>query len=174
MKNAISSDVLAGRIFLIRGQKVMIDRDLAQLYGVETKYLNRQVKRNLKRFPSEFMFQLTRQEKEDVVTIWHHLKAIKFSHTRPFVFTEHGVAMLATVLNSERAVAVSINIIKAFIKLREMIVSHKLLGEKLEDLERKVGKHGREIKIILDAIRQMMAPPPEKPKNPIGFHPHRE
>ena len=148
----------------------MIDRDLAQLYGVETKYLNRQVKRNIKRFPPEFMFQLTKREKEDVVTNWHHLTAIKFSYSLPFVFTEHGVAMLATILNSDRAITISINIIKVFIKLREIIIQHKFLAKKLEDLKRKVGKHDEEIKLILEAIRQLMVPPPEKPKNPIGFH----
>ena len=88
----------------------MVDNDLAKMFGVETKYLNRQVKRNIKRFPPEFMFQVTEKEKEEVVTNWHHLKALKFSHALPFVFTEHGVAMLATVLNSETAIAISINL----------------------------------------------------------------
>ncbi len=98
MGKAVSSDVVEQRIFLIRGHRVMIDRDLAELYGVETKYLNRQVRRNKERFPHEFMFQLTQKERDEVVTICHHLKAIKFSHSLPCVFTEHGVAMLSSVL----------------------------------------------------------------------------
>ena len=104
-----------------------------------------------------------------MVTNWHHLKVLKFSRTLPFVFTEHGVAMLATVLNSETAIVISINIIKAFIKLRETIAQHKLLAKKVDDLKRKVGKHDKEIHLILEAIRQLMEPP-EKPKLPIGFH----
>ena len=105
-----------------------------------------------------------------MVTNWHHLKAVKFSRTLPFVFTEHGIAMLATVLNSETAIAISINIIKAFIKLRETISQHKLLAQKIDALEHKVGKHDKEISLILEAIRQLMKEE-EKPKGKIGFHP---
>ena len=170
MKTVISTEVITSHIFVIRGHRVMIDRDLAQMFGVETKYLNRQVKRNIRRFPSEFMFPLTEIEKKEVVTNWHHLEAIKFSHTRPLVFTEHGVAMLATVLNSNTAVAISINIIKAFIKLRETIAQHRLLAKKLKTLENKVGKHDKEIQVILEAIRQLMEPPQEKHKEPMGFY----
>lgn len=161
-------EVIEQRIYLIRGQKVMIDRDLAELYGVETKYLNRQVKRNILRFPPEFMFQLNEDEKNELVTIWHRFSTLKHSTVLPYAFTEHGVAMLASVLKSERAVKISIHIIKTFVKLRQIISSHKELAHKLEQLEWKIEKHDEEIKLIFDAIRQLMAQPEPKEKK-IGF-----
>ena len=146
----------------------MIDRDLAELYGVETKYLNRQVKRNIERFPIEFMFQLTGDERNGLVTNCHRFKTMKHSRSMPYAFTEHGVAMLASVLKSERAVKISINIIKAFVKLREILSSHKELSWKFDQLERKIENHDEEIQIIFEAIRQLMASP-EKKKRKIGF-----
>jgi phage regulator Rha-like protein len=146
----------------------MIDRDLAELYGVETKYLNRQVKRNIQRFPEEFMFRLTAEERDQLVTICHRFKTMKHSSTLPHAFTEHGVAMLAGVLKSERAVKISINIIKAFVKLREILSTHKELAKKFSELERKIEKHDDEIRMIFDAIRALMAPP-EKKRSKIGF-----
>ena len=156
------------RIFIIRGLKVMIDRDLAELYGVETKHLNRQVKRNSDRFPNEFMFQLTKKEKEELVPNWHRFAPLKHSSVLPYAFTEHGVAMLATLLKSEQAVRMSILIIKAFVRLREILTSHKEVSEKLHMLETRIDKHDEEIQAIIEAIRQMLAPP-EKPKRRIGF-----
>ncbi|MCX5727035.1 MAG: ORF6N domain-containing protein [Candidatus Saganbacteria bacterium] len=153
---------------MIRGQKVMIDRDLAELYDVETKYLNRQVKRNIDRFPREFMFQLTSREKEELVTNWHRFDSLKYSSTLPYAFTEHGVAMLASVLKSGRAVKISIYIIKTFVKLRQMLSTHKELAQKLAELERKVEAHDGGIKSIFEAIRQLMQPE-EKSKKKIGF-----
>ena len=111
MSNIIPQEIIEQRIFLIREQKVMIDRDLAELFGVETKYLNRQVKRNIERFPKEFMFQLTKKEKNELVTNWHRFASLKHSSYPPFVFTEHGVAMLASVLNSKSAIKMSIHIV---------------------------------------------------------------
>jgi hypothetical protein len=125
------------KIFLIRGQRVMIDRDMADLYQVETKQLNRQVKRNRERFPAEFMFQLTTEEKEQLVTNWHRFKSLKHSTTRPYAFTEHGVAMLSSVLNNERAIHVNIQIIKTFIRLREIASTSRELSRKLKELELK-------------------------------------
>src|SRR3989337_4183747 len=168
MKDMIPQETIEQRIFLIRNQKVMIDRDIAEIYGVETKNLNMQVKRNIQRFPEEFMFQLTVEERNQLVTICHRFKTMKHSSSLPYVFTEHGVAMLASVLKSDRAVKISINIIKAFVKLREMLSTHKELAHKLEQLERKIEKHDEEIKLIFDAIRQLMAPPEPK-KRKIGF-----
>jgi len=159
---------IGSRIFLIRGQKIMIDRDIAELYGVETKHLNRQVKRNIQRFPEEFMFQLNVEERNQLVSICHRFKTMKHSSSLPYAFTEHGVAMLASVLKSDRAIKISINIIKAFVKLREMLSTNKELAHKLEQLERKTEKHDEEIKLIFDAIRQLMAPPEPK-KRKIGF-----
>lgn len=146
----------------------MIDRDLAELYGVETKHLNRQVKRNILRFPEEFMFQLAIGERNQLVTICHRFKTMKHSSSLPYAFTEHGVAMLASVLKSDRAVKISINIIKAFVKLREMLSTNKELAHKLAQLERKIEKHDEEIRLIFDAIRQLMTPPEPKRRR-IGF-----
>jgi len=146
----------------------MIDRDLAELYGVETKYLNRQVKRNIQRFPDEFMLQLSSEEKDELVTICHRFRTMKHSSTLPYAFTEHGVAMLASVLKTERAVKISISIIKTFVKLREIVSTHKELAHKLSQLERKIERHDTEIQAIFEAIRQLMTPP-EKPHRKIGF-----
>jgi len=173
MNNLIPQEIIEQRIFLIRNQKVMIDRDLAELYGVETKHLNRQVKRNLQRFPEEFMFQLNPDERNQLVTICHRFRTMKHSSTLPYAFTEHGVAMLASVLKSERAVKISINIIKAFVKLREILSTHKDLANKLSQLERKIEKHDEEIHMIFEAIRQLMKPTETKIKK-IGFRRERE
>jgi len=169
MKELIPHERITQRIFLIRGDKVMIDRDLAELYGVKTKYLNQQVRRNIKRFPQEFMFPLTEKERDELVAICNRFKTMKHSASLPYAFTEHGVAMLASVLKSERAVKISIIIIKTFVKLREIISTHKELVYKLNELERKIEKHDVEIKDIFEAIRQLMLPP-EEPKRRIGFH----
>lgn len=167
-KLALSEGIVDKRILLIRGHRVMLDADLADLYGVSTKRLNEQVKRNRGRFPVEFMFQLTPEEKREVVAICDHLKKIRYSNTLPFAFTEHGAVMLASVLNSPQAVEVSILVVKAFIRLREMLTTHKDLARKLEDLERLVQGHDEGIQTLFDAIRQLMAPPPDKSRK-IGF-----
>ena len=170
MKVIIPQEVVEKRIFLIRGQKVLMDRDLAELYHVTTRHLKRQVRRNMQRFPEEFMFRLTSEELDELVPIWHQFKTRKHSYVLPFAFTEHGVAMLASVLNSEKAIKVSIVIIKTFVKLREIIATYKDLAHKLEELEGKIGKHDEDIRTIFEAMRQLMAPPPEPPKRKIGFH----
>jgi hypothetical protein len=169
-EDLIPTGTIEKRIFFIRGHKVMIDRDLAELYGVETKYLNRQVKRNRERFPAEFAFRLTAEEKAELVTICHRFETMKHSSSLPHAFTEHGVAMLASVLKSPIAVKMSILIVKAFIRLREVVATHKELVHKLQDLERKVGHHDGEIKALFEAIRRLMTEP-EKPKAKFGFHP---
>jgi phage regulator Rha-like protein len=169
MQQIVPQEMVEKRIFLIRGQRVMVDRDLAELYGVETKYLNRQVKNNIGRFPEEFMFVLTLEEKNELVTFCHRFETMKHSTSLPRVFTEHGAAMLASVLNSERAIKISIIIIKTFVKLREILSTHKELVHKLNGLERKFEKHDADIQGIFEAIRQLMAPPPEKSRRLIGF-----
>lgn len=161
MSTLIPREVIEQRIFLIRDKKVMLDRDLAELYGVETKYLNRQVRRNIQRFPEEFCFQLNKQEKIELVTICHRFKTMKHSTSLPQVFTEHGVAMLASVLNSERAVKISIAIIKTFVKLREIIYNHKELLSRLQALEAKYANHDNKIIEIFKAIQQLI----QQPKN---------
>ncbi|MCX5668278.1 MAG: ORF6N domain-containing protein [Candidatus Omnitrophica bacterium] len=169
MGEIVPSEVIEKRIFLIRGQKVMIDRDLAELYGVKSKHLNQQVKRNIERFPGEFMLQLTKKEKDELVSFCHRFDSMKHSTSLPYAFTEHGVAMLASMLSSEKAIKISIVIIKTFVKLREIISTHKELAHKLSELENKIEKHDVEIQSIFEAIRQLMAPPPEPPKRRIGF-----
>ena len=169
MQNLIPHQMIERRIFIIRGYKVMLDRDLAELFGVQTKHLNRQVKRNIRRFPEEFMFQLTKKERAELAPIWHQFKKMKHSSALPYAFTEHGVAMLATVLNSERAVKMSIIIIKTFVKLREAIITHKDLEYKLKWLEHKVERHEADIQQILQAIRKLLEPPLQKERSIIGF-----
>ena len=161
----IPAEKIDRSILLIRGQKVMLDTDLAQIYGVKTKRLNEQVKRSAERFPSDFMFQLTKEEKEYVVANCDHLQNLKYSTTNPFAFTEHGTVMLASVLNSPTAVAASIQIVRAFVKLRELLATHKDLAEKLGAIER---KYDHQFKVVFDALRELMNPP--KPKRErIGF-----
>jgi len=169
MPNLVLTEVIGQKIYLIRGHKVMIDADLAILYGVKTKRLNEQVKRNVKRFPADFMFQLTRQEKDKLVANCDQFKQLKHSTVPPYAFTEQGVAMLSTVLNSERAVQVNIAIMRAFVKLRQILSTHKELAHKLKELEQKTEKHDTEIQAIFEAIRQLMKPP-EQSKRRIGFH----
>ena len=152
-------------ILLIRRERVILDADLAALYGVSTKRLNEQVKRNRSRFPADFMFQLTADEKAEVVANCDHLRRLKFSPNLPYVFTEHGTIMAANVLNSERAVHASVAVVRAFIRLREMISSNAELSRRLDDLE---GKYDRQFKVVFDAIRQLMSPPPPRRKQ-IGF-----
>ncbi|MDD3089502.1 MAG: ORF6N domain-containing protein, partial [Candidatus Omnitrophica bacterium] len=149
---------------------VMIDRDLAELFGVETKYLNRQVRRNKAKFPPEFAFRLAPRERKELVTFCHRFGSMKHSSSLPYAFTEHGVAMLATVLSSDKAVRMSIAIIKTFVKLRETLSAHMELAFKLRELESKVEKHDEEIAAIFEAIRELMSPPPSGTKREIGFH----
>jgi hypothetical protein len=152
-------------ILYIRGQKVMLDVDLAVLYGVTTKRLNQQVKRNLKRFPDDFMFQLSEKEKSEVVSNCDHLEKLKFSPHLPYAFTEHGAVMIAGVLNSPIAVEASIQVVRAFVKLRILLGTHKDLEKKLEEMEK---KYDSQFRVVFDAIRQLMSPPP-KTRRPIGF-----
>jgi hypothetical protein len=165
-----SKKTIAERIFLIRGKRIMLDRDLAQLYGVETKYLNRQMRRNINRFPPEFMFRLTVAEKRQLVPNCHRLSALKHSTALPYAFTEYGVAMLASVLKCKRAVKISIHIVKTFIKLRQLMMEHKELVSRLDELEHRMNKHDNEIQNIFQAIRQLLEIPLKKQTRQIGFH----
>lgn len=160
------------RILLIRGQKVMLDSDLAELYGVSTKRLNEQVKRNGGRFPADFMFQLTEQEAESLRSQIATLKPGRGLHRKylPYAFTEHGAIMVASVLNTPRAIQVSVYVVRAFVKLRELLATNKELADKLAELERKVSGHDEAIRSLVVAIRQLMEPPPQPKKGRIGFH----
>ncbi len=195
----VSSEIVIKRIFVIRGQKIMLSSDLAQLYGVTVKALNQAVKRNRNRFPGDFMFQLTVDELEmlqsqfvpannkkgkrsrsQIVTL-NDAKALRSQNVTlkrgqnikyfPYAFTEQGIAMLSSVLKSERAIKVNIAIMRAFVKLREVLSTHKELAHKFNELEQRVGKHDKEIGLILQAIKELMTPPLEEPKPRIGFHP---
>lgn len=163
----VPNEVIEKNIFLIRGQKVMLDKSLAELYGVTTGNLNKAVDRNKKRFPKDFMFRLTSKE---LSNLRFQFGSPSWGGRRylPYAFTEQGVAMLSSVLNSERAIQVNIVIMRAFVKLRKILSTHKELAHKLIELERKIEKHDGEIEGIFEAIRQLMAEP-EKPKNKIGF-----
>jgi ORF6N domain len=162
----IPAERIVRGILWLRGERVMLDVDLAQLYGVSTKRLNEQVKRNRKRFPADFMFVLTAKEKAEVVANCDHLQRLKFSPTLPRAFTEHGAVMLASVLNSPVAVDTSIQIVRAFVRLREILATHKEIARKLEELEK---RYDEQFTIVFEAIRQLMEPPPEKAKGRIGF-----
>lgn len=178
MAKVIPIEEIENRIFQIRGKRVMLDKDLAILYAVPTKRLNEQVKRNTKRFPEDFMFRLTKEEVSMLQAVisglrsqFATLKQGKHIKYLPYAFTEQGVAMLSSVLNSERAIQVNIVIMRAFVKLRGILSAHKELAHKLDELERKIEKHDGEIRTIFEAIRHLMVPQPEPPKRRIGFHP---
>ena len=170
MTDIIPLETIEHRILLIRGHKVMIDADLADIYGVTTKRLNEQIKRNRDRFPEDFMFQLTEKEKAEVVANCDHLKKLKYSPVLPNVFTEHGAIMIATILNSPVAVQASIHVVRAFVRLRQMLASNKELAKRLDKLEE---KYDAQFKVVFDAIRQLMTPPEPKRKK-IGFLPEKE
>jgi phage regulator Rha-like protein len=162
----VPEEIIESKILLIRGKKVMLDRDLAVLYGVETKTLNQAVKRNFQRFPDDFMFQLSVEEAQELLrSQFVTLKRGQHYKYMPYVFTENGVAMLSSVLNSERAIQVNIQIMRAFTRLREIMASHKNLARRLADLEK---KYDNQFKVVFEAIRQLMTPP-VKPKRKIGF-----
>ncbi len=183
-KEIVPADQIASRIRNFRGEKVLLDFDLAALYGVETRVLNQAVKRNADRFPSDFMFQLSVEETEMISqrvtsstgqTVSDSSQIVmspgkhRGKRYRPYAFTEQGVAMLSSVLNSERAIKVNIAIMRAFVELRQILETNRELAKKFSELERRVGKHDEEIDAILEAIRQLMAPP-DRPRREIGFH----
>ncbi len=166
----IPDEVIMSKIILIRNQKVMIDRDLAELFGITTKQLNQQVKRNINRFPENFMFQLTHDEKEKVVTICDHLKKLKFSATLPYAFTEHGTIMLANVINSEKAVKVSIKIIEIFVSLRQFLNDNLTVKLEIEEIKKKLINHDKNIELVfcyLDELIDKQEKPIERIK--IGY-----
>jgi len=183
-KEIVPIERIAESIRWIRGHKVLLDSDLALLYGVATKVLNQAVKRNRERFPDDFMFQLNADEtgflrlqfvtlEKERRTNWSQIVTSSEKHRgkryRPYAFTEQRIAMLSSVLNSDRAIKVNIAIMRAFVKLRQLLNVNRELAKKFSELEQRVGKHDEDITAILEAIRQLMAPP-EKPRREIGFH----
>jgi len=178
MKNelpVVQIERIEERIYAIRGQRVMLDADLARLYSVSTKRLNEQVKRNRKRFPANFMFQLTAVEKTEVVANCDHLRKLRFSHALPYAFSEHGAIMVATVLNTSRAIQVSVFVVEAFVKMRAALSNHRELAHKLTALEKELKErldiHEAAIVSILQRVMDIIDPPalPPPPKKEIGF-----
>jgi phage regulator Rha-like protein len=172
-KEIVPVERIANQILLIRSQKVILDTDLAELYGVPTKVLNQAIKRNIDRFPEDFMFQLNQKEFNNLRS---QIVTSKYRGGRrylPYVFTEHGAIMVASVLNSPKAVEVSILVVRAFVKLREILSTHKELALKLDQLERKIAIHDDTIQSLITAIRELMEPP-EPRKRAIGFHAKHE
>ena len=166
---AIPEETIISKIYVIRGQKVMIDRDLAKLYGIETKVLKQAAKRNFDRFPEDFMFEMTGEEfqnwRSQIVTSNSERMGLRYA---PFCFTEQGVTMLSCVLNSKKAIETNIRIIRVFIKMREMLLTHKDILLKLEQFEKQLGKNSEDIQIIFKALRQFLNPPQE-PRKLIGY-----
>lgn len=165
MSNLISAEVIATKILIIRGKRVMLDTDLAVLYGVKTGRLNEQVTRNIKRFPEDFMFQLT---KEEALNLKSHFATSSWGGVRklPRVFTQEGVAMLSSVLNSERAIMVNIQIMRAFAQLRRMLLTNRDLKRKIEEMEK---RYDKQFAIVFQAIKQLLEPLPEQKRRTIGF-----
>ena len=168
-KEIIPIERIARAIYVLRGQKVLLDYELAALYGIETRALKQAVRRNRGRFPADFMFELSPKEIKKMVSQSVIPSRSRLGGARPMAFTEEGVAMLSSVLNSERAVKVNIAIMRAFVKLRETLETNRELARQFAELEKRVGKHDEEIGAIIEAIRQLIAPP-KKPRREIGFH----
>jgi len=169
MNELVPVEIIASKIFLIRGQKIMLSSDLALLYDVEVRALVQAVKRNIKRFPGDFMFQLSKQEYENlksqiVISSWGGAR-----RALPYAFTEQGVAMLSSVLNSDRAIMVNISIMRVFSKLKQLALSHSELLRKVESLERKYGEHDKKIEVIFETLKKMLALPAPKKTGKMGF-----
>ena len=168
-KSVVPVGKIENRILLIRGEKVIIDADLAEFYGVPTKRLNEQVKRNKDRFPDDFMFQLSPDEKAKVVANCDHLENLKYSTTLPYAFTEHGAIMAAGVLNTSRAIEISVFIVRAFVKVRQMVAGHKDLQRKISQIERRLTDHDEQIIELVNIIKQLLNPEPPPKKRRIGY-----
>ena len=166
----IPDELVINKIYLIRGQKIMVDMDLAKLYGVPTKAFNQAVKRNAERFPGDFMFRLTKKEWESLRSQFVTLEIGRGKYPKylPYVFTEQGVAMLSSVLNSETAIRVNIQIIRVFTKMRELLLTHKDILLQLEKIEKKLTGHDEDIQLIFQYLKQLLNPP-RPPRNKIGF-----
>lgn len=166
-KTLTSKQTIGGRILIIRGQNVLLDRDLAELYGVSTKVFNQAMKRNKERFPKDFMFQLTPVEKEEVVTNCDHLKSLRFSPNLPFAFNEHGALMAANVIHGERAVRMSVYVIRAFVSLREVFNLNQILQGRLTEIERILLDHDTALRDLYEKIKLLLVPP--RKVDAIGF-----
>lgn len=162
--------VLESLILTIRNKKVLLDADLATIYDAPTKRLNEQVKRNAARFPEDFIFQLTAEEKQEVVANCDHLVRLKFSKSLPYAFTEHGAIMAATVLNSPEAVKMSVFVVRAFVQMREHLAANAAILKRLAEIDKTLLEHDQTLGVIWQQIQPLLAPPPDSPKPRIGFH----
>lgn len=170
----VPAERIPSRIVVLRGQRVILDADLATLYGVPTKRLNEQVKRNARRFPEDFCFQLTRVEARDLARLRSQFATLKQGqHIKhlPYAFTEHGAVQAANVLNSETAIAMGVQVVRAFVQLRRLFADHRTLAAKLHELEQRVGGHDAQLGAVIQAIRQLAAPDSPRHRRKIGFHP---
>ena len=168
-KIAIPLEVIENRILLIRNKKIIIDADLASFFGASTKRLNEQVKRNPGRFPDDFLFQLSREEKEQVVANCDHLGKLKYSNVLPFAFTEHGAIMASNVINSTRAIEMGVYVVRAFVNLRRTVENHREMARKLSQLENRTMKHDKQLISIVQALRSLIISKEIPPKRRIGF-----
>ncbi|MFD1629961.1 ORF6N domain-containing protein [Pseudopedobacter beijingensis] len=168
---SIPDELVINKIIVIRGNRVMIDRDLAELYGVTTKRLNEQVKRNQKRFPEDFMFQITKDEKEEIIRQFKHLSSLKYSSVLPYVFTEHGAVMLASILNSDRAIEVNIQIVRVFTKIQKMLTDNTELRLELEQIRKKVDNQDKNIELVFKYLDELLEEKnvPASPRKSIGY-----
>jgi ORF6N domain len=164
----IPTEIILNKIIEMRGKKVMVDSDLAELYGVTTKRLNEQVKRNVKRFPEDFMFQVTKDEKDSVILQFEHLKKLKFSPSLPYVFTEHGAVMIASVLNSDKAIEVNIQIVRVFTEIRELLSSNLNLRLEVEKIKKKVDNQDKNIEVIFRYFDELLEQKAQ-PRKEIGY-----
>lgn len=167
-KSLIPSEIIEQSILFIRAQKVMLDMVLAKLYGVETSALNRAVQRNIDRFPQDFMFQLTQEEADSLKCHFGISKGKGGRRYLPYVFTEHGIAMVSGILHSKRAIQVNVEIMRIFVRMRRILDTNKILAKRMDELEKKYTQHDHQFKMVFDAIRQLMEPPVAK-KRKIGF-----
>jgi len=166
----IPLEPIQSHILVLRGVRVILDADLARLYGVPTKRLNEQVKRNAKKFPEDFMFQLIPEEKAEVVAKCDHLKNLRFAKSLPYAFTEHGAIQAANILNSDAAAEMSVHVVRAFIQLRQMVVNHKAIASKLAELDARIGQHDEQLAAVVEALRQLTMPDRPRHRRKIGFH----
>lgn len=172
----IPDEVIMDKIMVLRNKKVMIDRDLAELYGVTTKRLNEQVKRNSKRFPDDFMFQVTAAEKEQLINMFAHLNGLKYSPVLPYAFTEHGAVMLASILNSDQAIAVNIQVVRVFTQIRQMLTDNTELRLEIEKIKNKLDNQDKNIELVFQYLDELLEQKekPNPPRKRIGYKPDPE
>ena len=166
----LGPEEIALRVVVLRGQRVLIDADLARIYGTSTRRLNEQIRRNIRRFPEDFVFRLTAEEKAEVVAKCDHLRNLRFAKSLPYAFTEHGAIQAAHVLSSDAAVEMSVHVVRAFVRLRQWLGTQKAFAAKLDELESRVGQHDEQLAAIVEALRQLTAAPEPHHGRKMGFH----